>query len=216
RQRTLVARDVIDEIFLGPQVDRPAVDQGASDLGVVQPLHELRRIRALQRTKIDAIADEKWRLHAGSPPQAETLRTPDTRPAERVRADEGERRGRGHFPSPRGHFRMHHLLQRRHGARDDMLRSPAPPSMLEYQTLLIRPWVPPAAPGPGSTRGLVDPAPAQAVGVVRWHPPPRSWLAWLARPMLTVHETDDEPLVFTVRQRWALMPSWEVRDADGH
>jgi hypothetical protein len=94
--------------------------------------------------------------------------------------------------------------------------------MLEHPALLIRPWTVPAAarpdggPGPGSTRDLLDTA-GRPVGVARWQlAPADAWLPWLVRPTLTVHETDDEPLVFIVRRLWALTPSWEVCDADGN
>jgi hypothetical protein len=55
------------------------------------------------------------------------------------------------------------------------------------------------------------------LGVARWRPwTGRPWLSWLSQPILDVFETDDEPLVFSVRRLWALSSKWEVRDADGH
>jgi hypothetical protein len=98
--------------------------------------------------------------------------------------------------------------------------------MLEHQSLLVRPWTWPAKPppgrqareaGPGAVRAILDQDTGWQLGLARWQLPARSpWLAWLSRPLLTVHEIDDEPLVFTVRRLWALTPRWEVCDADGH
>ena len=85
--------------------------------------------------------------------------------------------------------------------------------MLEHPSLLLRP----GSPGPGETRTLVDPATGRLVGVARWQLPARRlWFPWFSGPVLTVHEADDEPLVFTVRRRGVLRPRWEVGDADGH
>lgn len=82
--------------------------------------------------------------------------------------------------------------------------------------MLLRPWAPPAPPGPGSTRDILHPISRRPVGIARWQQPESSWLGWFSRPSFSVHETDDEPLVFTVRRLWGLTPSWEVCDADGH
>jgi hypothetical protein len=55
------------------------------------------------------------------------------------------------------------------------------------------------------------------LGVARRQPLRKPFgLPWLSRQTLTVHEADDEPLVFSLRQLWAFAPSWEVCDADGH
>lgn len=51
------------------------------------------------------------------------------------------------------------------------------------------------------------------LGVARRRP---GRFSWLARAPLEICEADDEPLLFTVRPRWALLPRWEVRDADSH
>jgi hypothetical protein len=88
-------------------------------------------------------------------------------------------------------------------------------TMLEQPTLLLHPWSPASAPGP--TRAITDPTDGRLLGTVRWTvPPARSWFGWLRRPTLAVHESEDEPLVFTVRRLWSLAPRWEVSDADGH
>jgi hypothetical protein len=41
-------------------------------------------------------------------------------------------------------------------------------------------------------------------------------LGWLACRALEVCEMEDEPLLFTVQRLWALLPKWEVCDADGN
>lgn len=83
--------------------------------------------------------------------------------------------------------------------------------MLEQVHLLIRR-------GEGETAWtIVDAQSRRPLGLARWRPwaGPR-WLSWLALPTLDVFESDDEPLVFTVRRMWGLSSKWEVRDADGH
>jgi hypothetical protein len=66
--------------------------------------------------------------------------------------------------------------------------------------------------------GAVAGADGAAVGDVRWRRARRPWWRRLGRPVLAVHERQgpgDEPLVFTVRRCWGLLPWREVRDADG-
>ncbi len=41
------------------------------------------------------------------------------------------------------------------------------------------------------------------------------WWRVFGRDVLAVHEHEDEPLLFTVRRAWSLLPRREVRDADG-
>ncbi len=57
-----------------------------------------------------------------------------------------------------------------------------------------------------------------AVGEARWRRARRPWWRRLGRAVLAVHERQgpgDEPLVFTVRRCWSLLPWREVRDAEG-
>ncbi len=44
---------------------------------------------------------------------------------------------------------------------------------------------------------------------------PGGFLAWLLGPSFAVHEAGEEPLVFTARRNWSLLPRWSVLDADG-
>jgi hypothetical protein len=79
--------------------------------------------------------------------------------------------------------------------------------LLEQPVLLVRP-------ADDSGRRWLEDAQGQAVGFA-WHSPLLPWwLRWSRRP-LTVHETDDEPMVFQVQRQWALLPRWQVADADG-
>lgn len=87
--------------------------------------------------------------------------------------------------------------------------------MLEQQNLLLRPWATSAG-GLGS-RAILDPASGAPLGFACWRAAAGPcWRRWLAPAALAVHESDDEPLVFTVQRVWGLTPRWEVRDADGH
>jgi hypothetical protein len=78
--------------------------------------------------------------------------------------------------------------------------------MLEHPLLLVRP-------GLAGTRAVFAADAARALGGAHWQPRP----AWrrLTRRVLAVHEQEDHPLLFTVRRAWSLLPTWEVRDADG-
>jgi hypothetical protein len=96
--------------------------------------------------------------------------------------------------------------------------------MLEEPALLLRPWVgarsgPPGRrsvqPEPGPERAIVEPTSGKVLGVVRRRPGTRSWLDWLAAPVLEVYESLDESLLCTLRPRWGLPPGREVRDAEG-
>jgi hypothetical protein len=82
--------------------------------------------------------------------------------------------------------------------------------MLEQRALLLLP------PGPDARRPIVAADTGAAVGFACWSPP--GALPWWRRPwrrVLEVRELEDEPLLFTVRRCWSLLPRREVRDADG-
>lgn len=41
-----------------------------------------------------------------------------------------------------------------------------------------------------------------------------AWLRWWTKPHYHIHESDDEPLVFTMQQGWAWVARWDVTDAE--
>ncbi len=80
--------------------------------------------------------------------------------------------------------------------------------MLETRVLLLHPN------SAGRPRPLADAVTGKPLGFARWQPDvERRWLASLLGPVLSVHEVDEEPLVFTVR-RCLLWTQREVRDAE--
>ncbi len=84
------------------------------------------------------------------------------------------------------------------------------PVMLEHRVLLVRPSRRPAVQviddgGSGTPLGFVR----------RVVAPARSWWPSFGRSLLSVHEHEDEPLLFTVRRAWSLLPRRDVCDADG-
>jgi len=83
--------------------------------------------------------------------------------------------------------------------------------MLEHPLLLLRPWRPD---GPRGQRLDVLGPEGLAVGIIRRGPAGRlAWLRWWDRPVLAVHENEDEPLLCTLARGWGLR--WLVSDADG-
>ncbi len=79
--------------------------------------------------------------------------------------------------------------------------------MLEQHFLLV---------GPSDEAGLrsISGAAGQPLGYAWWRPRRGPW--WRLRPqVLAVHEHEDEPLLFTVRRWWPLLPWRELRDAEG-
>jgi hypothetical protein len=79
--------------------------------------------------------------------------------------------------------------------------------MLEHSVLLVR---------RGATRAIVDGDSGAPLGFARWQTEwPGAWRIF-ARAVLAVHEQEDEPLLFTVRHAWSLLPRNEVRDAEGN
>jgi hypothetical protein len=81
--------------------------------------------------------------------------------------------------------------------------------VLEHRVLLLR-W------GTASAlQSIVDGDSGVALGYARWRPN-RTWV-WrrlFGGGVLAVHEQEDEPLLFTIRRAWSLLPRREVADAD--
>jgi hypothetical protein len=82
--------------------------------------------------------------------------------------------------------------------------------MLEHRVLLVRP-------ARASAVQVIDDGDSGApLGFVRRvAAAPASWWPSFGRPILAVHEHEDEPLLFTIRRAWSLLPRREVCDADG-
>jgi hypothetical protein len=83
--------------------------------------------------------------------------------------------------------------------------------MLEHSELLLRVQeadsaVPQVAILEGATAGLL--------GSARWHGGRGrlAWLRWWAPPLVRVHESEDEPLLMSLRRGWGAR--WLVQDAD--
>jgi hypothetical protein len=88
--------------------------------------------------------------------------------------------------------------------------------MLETTCLLVQPWV--AAPSGGSAEGrpsrlILDAASGKQLGLARlgW----RRSLAWFVHPQVTVAESPDESLLFTLHRTLLPPRAWYVHDADG-
>ena len=85
--------------------------------------------------------------------------------------------------------------------------------MLEEPALLLRSQEavgPPSAP----RVAILDAATAAALGSACWHGGRGrlAWLRWWAPPLIRVHESEDEPLLMTLRRSWG--SRWLVQDAD--
>ncbi len=87
--------------------------------------------------------------------------------------------------------------------------------MLELSCLVIGPWKPP---GPQKRhhwyRTLRDASSGAEAGVAIWQSSGLRWLRFLWPVQLAVHESEDEPLLFTVQKLWTPWPRWTVQDAD--
>jgi hypothetical protein len=81
--------------------------------------------------------------------------------------------------------------------------------MLEHHALLI------CCAAPSGMRRIVDADSGAPLGHARWEHPRRPWWCPISRSVLAVHEYEDEPLLFTVRRCWSLLPRREVLDAEG-
>lgn len=86
--------------------------------------------------------------------------------------------------------------------------------MLEQRVLLLRPWT--AAAAADRRRDIVDPTTGQRLGFAARTLPARTWLCWFPRPVVRVHEEEDESLLLLLQPLWGWVSSWDVRDADGH
>jgi hypothetical protein len=83
--------------------------------------------------------------------------------------------------------------------------------MLEQRVLLVRPRT------ASAVQAIVDGESGAALGSVRWKSEsPSSWWRLFGRCVMAVHEHEDEPLLFTLRRAWSLLPRREVRDAEDH
>ncbi|HEY7154310.1 MAG TPA: hypothetical protein VH575_10170 [Gemmataceae bacterium] len=81
--------------------------------------------------------------------------------------------------------------------------------MLEQRVLLLRPRT------ASAVQAIADGESGAPLGFARWQAEtPSSWRRLFGRSVLAVHEQEDEPLLFTVRRAWSLLPRREVRDAE--
>jgi hypothetical protein len=82
--------------------------------------------------------------------------------------------------------------------------------MLEHRILLVRPRA------ASAVQAIVDGDSGAPLGFARWQAQDESpWWHFFGRRVLAVHEHEDEPLLFTIRRAWSLLPRREVRDAEG-
>jgi hypothetical protein len=82
--------------------------------------------------------------------------------------------------------------------------------MLEHRILLVR------RPAASAVQSIDDGDSGTPLGFVRRvAEAPGSWWLPFGRSILAVHEHEDEPLLFTIRRAWSLLPRREVCDADG-
>ena len=76
--------------------------------------------------------------------------------------------------------------------------------------LLVRPRA------ASAVQAIVDGDSGAPLGFARWEAEEESpWWRFFGRGVLAVHEHEDEPLLFTIRRAWSLLPRREVRDAEG-
>jgi hypothetical protein len=90
--------------------------------------------------------------------------------------------------------------------------------MLEHRVLLLcsRTTSPTGEMPVPTVQLILDGESGAALGYACWEPETTcSWRRLFGRGVLAVHEQEDEPLLFTVRRAWSLLPRREVRDAEG-
>jgi hypothetical protein len=81
--------------------------------------------------------------------------------------------------------------------------------MLEQRVLLVRPRT------ASALQAIVDGESGAPLGFVHWKAEtPSFWWRLFGGCVLAVHEHEDEPLLFTLRRAWSLLPRREVRDAE--
>src|SRR6185437_5416973 len=80
--------------------------------------------------------------------------------------------------------------------------------MLEHRMLLVRPRT------ASAVQTIVDGDSGAPLGFARWEAEESAWRRFFGRRLLAVHEHEDEPLLFTLRRAWSLLPRREVRDAE--
>jgi hypothetical protein len=98
--------------------------------------------------------------------------------------------------------------------------------MLEHDILLLQPWdlykrsplhAGVEASASHATWAILEPNTRTLVGLAR--PGAKIggfWKRCFGRALLAIYESEDEPLLCTLRHRWGLSSTWELRDADGH
>jgi hypothetical protein len=98
--------------------------------------------------------------------------------------------------------------------------------MLEHDILLLQPWdlykrshlqAGVEVSASDAIWAILEPNARTLVGLARPGAKTGSfWIRWCGRALLAVYESEDEPLLCTMRQGWGLSSTWELRDADGH
>ena len=78
--------------------------------------------------------------------------------------------------------------------------------MLEQSVLLIMPEA--------ERVTICDVTDENVLGFAKLQPYQNLWQRLIARPVWKIHESDDEPLLFTMSQGWGWTPRWKVVDAD--
>jgi hypothetical protein len=80
--------------------------------------------------------------------------------------------------------------------------------MLETRMLLLSPAL------DGQPRAIADAETNAPRGFALWQSETNRWWTWLRPPLLSVHEQEEAPLIFTVRPCGLLGRQQEVRDAE--
>ncbi len=87
--------------------------------------------------------------------------------------------------------------------------------MLESRVLLVRPMFASTADrSSGRVADIWDALTGNLLGSAQRRASEDWWRGWLRPPALTVHEADDEPLLFILQRRWYFSGFWNVLDAD--
>ena len=87
--------------------------------------------------------------------------------------------------------------------------------MLESRALLVRPTLSSRTNrSSGRVADIFEIPTGRLLGIVHRDAPEPWWRRWLLPPALTVHEADEEPLLFILQRRWRYSGFWNVLDAD--